>query len=130
MGDSPRLGESRSRHPSVGLQAGKEAGLAKESSKSKLCGHEVGLPGWPMLLRGNWVRNPRCPIHELWARTNEDKGKDGQGWVKGKDGQGQVYGQGWAGTMMGWDNRSWMPTHLGESQAWTPRQEWHKYSLR
>ena len=53
-----------------------------------------------MLLRGDQVRNPGCPIHELWASTNEDKGKDGQGWVKGKDGhfmgkdgQGQVKGK-------------------------------------
>ena len=86
VGGSPRPGKSRPWCPPVGLRAGKEGGLAQESSKSELCGHEAGLPRWPTPLRGNRVRNPRCPIHKLWVRTNKDKGKDGEGWVKGKDG--------------------------------------------
>ena len=65
----------------------------------------MGKPGWPMPPRGDRVKKSRCPIHKLWARKNEDKGKDGQGQVMGRDRQGQVrigYGQGWARTMMGW----------------------------
>ena len=40
------------------------------------------------------------------------------------------YRQDGQGTRMGWDENSWMPTHLGESQAWMPGQKWHKHSLR
>ena len=65
----------------------------EQNSKSGLSGHEAGLPGWPTLLRGDQVRNSGCPIYELRARTNKDKGKDGL-WVKGKDGQEWVIGQG------------------------------------
>ena len=103
-GGPPRPGEFRSRHPSVGLQAGKDGGLAREqNSKSKLCGCEVGLPSWTTPPRGDQIGQTSRPINELWARTNEDKGKnrqrrvmgkDGQGWVTGKDGQGQVMGKG------------------------------------
>ena len=90
-----RLGEFRSRHLSMGLQAGKEGWLAiEQNSKSGLSEHEAGLHGWPTLLRGDLVRNSRCPIHELQVRTNKDKGKDGQGWVMGNNGQGWVMGKG------------------------------------
>ena len=66
---------------------------------------------------------------ELWMPNlqviRKDKGKDGHGQVTGKDGQGCITGkgkkgQGWSRTIMGWDDRIWMLTRLGESQAWTP----------
>ena len=75
----------------------------EQNSKSGLSGCEAGLPGWPMLLMGDQVRNYGCPIHELWARTNKDKGKDGQGWVTGKDGQGWIMGKDGQGRIMGKD---------------------------
>ena len=81
----------------MGLRAGKVGWLAMEqNSKFGLSGHEAGLPRWPTPLRGNRVRYSRCPIHELWERTNKEKGKDGQGRFtgKGKDGQGWVIRKG------------------------------------
>ena len=47
---------------------------------SKLFGHDAGLPGWTMLPKGNGIRNSRCPIHKLQARSNRTRarmGKDG-----------------------------------------------------
>ena len=97
----------------MGVQAGKEGRLAiEQNSKSKLYGHGAGQPGWPMPPRGNRVGQSGCPLNELWARTNEDKGKDGSKAVLGKDRQRRA--------RMGWDYWSWMPTRLGESQAWIP----------
>ena len=46
----------------------------------------MGKAGWPMPLRRDWVKNPGRPTNELQARTNEDKGEDGQEWVMGKYG--------------------------------------------
>ena len=71
----------------MGLWASKEGRLAREEkSKSELCRCEAGKPSWPTLPRGVQVRKSGHPINKLRARTNEDKGKDRQGWAKGKDG--------------------------------------------
>ena len=83
----------------MGFWAGKEGGLAREkNSKPEFYGCKAGLPSWSMPPRGYWIGQTSYPINELWASTNEDKGKDGQGRVTGKDGQGQE----WA--MTGKDN--------------------------
>ena len=70
---------------------------------------------------GNQVRKSVCPTNELWARTNEDKGKDGQGQVTGRMGK-EDYGQDGQGQWQAGTKKSWMPTHPGESQAWMPKQ--------
>ena len=51
--------------------------------------------------RGNQIGQTGHPINELWARTNENKGKDGQGLVTAKDGQGGVTGKDGQGWVMG-----------------------------
>ena len=67
-------------------QVSHEAGL-----KAGLGSCEAGLPGWPMLPRGDQIREFRCPIQESRAGT-----------VKGRDNYGQ--GQLWAGTVIGRDS--------------------------
>ena len=78
------------------------------------------MPGWPMPPRGDRIGQTSHPINELQARTNEDKGKDGQGWIMGKDGQGQIMGKDGQGrARTGKDGQGWASTGKdGQGQRW------------
>ena len=59
----------------------------------------------PTLPRDNRVGQSRCPLNELYAKTNKDKGKVGQRLVMSKDGQGQLMGKDGQGQVMGKDGQ-------------------------